>query len=76
MTNEMNYIQQTMEDAVDRYGEDHVDLYLDDSLVYVMYHSKSNSFRIGTPMDEDCFSRSDINDLKFFADELGCGVVQ
>lgn len=59
--------------AVEKYGEDHVDVILDDrTCVYGIYHSRNNSF----PVTEEYPKRlAKAEDIKAYANLIGVGIV-
>lgn len=59
--------------AVGKYGEDHIDVVLDDgSVVYGIYHSRNNSF----PVTEKYPKRFvETESVRAYANRIGIGIV-
>lgn len=62
----INKIKEALEKAVSQHGTDHVDIFHNDSIVYLMYHSRHNSFQIG---DDICrYDPAFLDELERLAD--------
>lgn len=65
-----NSLKNELQAAINQYGKDRIDLYVDCDEVYGMYHSYNNSFAATTSYKLPTFS--EIN-FKNISDELGIG---
>jgi hypothetical protein len=64
---------QAIEDAIDEYGIYHVDIYVEEGKVFLMYHSSRDSFPI---TDAICTTYNiDLRELAQIADEYDIGLV-
>ena len=80
----MNYniVELALVDAINQYGEDHVDLWIHNpcnknnynAALTIMYHSRHNSFQIGSCIDA-ILEDSDIDRLEKMCDNLNIGFI-